>query len=168
MNQTHNPVVTVSEDHKPLDHPGVYIALKLIYYIHCQVTPRQTSATPSLTVTDHHAHHHTLSHTSTHNNNGSTIDHHRRGQRRGSFRAPGTFFFFSFFFSFFFFSFLLMIDFNRTTIPTPAATSLTPATTPREGSRRAVEQGEQVRLEPQHGSSLKSTFFFFFLFWFTY
>ena len=52
MNRTRNPVVTVSEHRKPLDHPGIYISLKLVYYIHCLVTPRQTSATPSPSVTD--------------------------------------------------------------------------------------------------------------------
>ena len=74
MNRTHHPVVTVSEHHKPLDHRGVYIALKLIYYIHCQVTPMQTSTTLSVTVTHHHTHHHTHTHHTCRriNNNGST------------------------------------------------------------------------------------------------
>ena len=85
MNRTRNPVVTVSEHHKPLDHPGVYIALKLIYYIHCQVTPRQTSATPSPTVTDYH----TCSHVN---------DHHQWGQCRGSKWAPGLFYYYYYYY----------------------------------------------------------------------
>ena len=109
MNRTRNPVVTVSEHHKPLDHPGVCFVLKLIYYIHCQVTPRQTSATPSPTVTDHHTYHHTHHHTHTHhtrrriNNNGSTtiINEDNAGARN----EPQV--------RFFFFFFLLMMDFSK-------------------------------------------------------
>ena len=85
MNQTHNPVVAVCEHHKPLDHLGIFILLKLIYYIQCQVMPTSTTLSP--TITDHHAH--TLApHTSTHqcciNNNGSKSDQHQQGQHRGS------------------------------------------------------------------------------------
>ena len=145
MNQTRNPVVTVSEHHKPLDHPGVYITLKLINYIHCQVTPRQTSATPLPTVTDYH----TLSHIN---------DHHQRGQCRGSKWAPG-----SFFFSFFL---LLMMDFSKHDEPR------LPHHLPQH--QHICTHHGRVQDEPgskrsrMWGSSLESTFFFFFLFWFTY
>ena len=108
MNQTRNPVITMHEHHKPLDQPGIYIVLNLIYYIQCPVMPFQTSTTQLLMITDHHTHHYPHTHTPTH----QQVNNRPPSTRTmpGLEMSPRFVFFFSFFSSFS----LLMMSFTRT------------------------------------------------------